>query len=64
MRQSCTAVFCGKELNMPYNKQVSAADRKKTISDKEEGYRLAKLLRSGNRELMRQLNSKKTKRDR
>ncbi|MBQ8195787.1 MAG: hypothetical protein IJZ47_10520 [Oscillospiraceae bacterium] len=34
------------------------------ISAKEESYRLAKLLRSGNRELERQLNSKKIRRER
>ncbi len=34
------------------------------ISGREESYRLAKLLRAGNRELARQLNSKKTRRER
>lgn len=32
------------------------------LSDKEQAYRMAKLLRAGERELMRQLNTKKTKR--
>ncbi len=34
------------------------------ISAREEGYRLAKQLRFGSRELDRQLNSKKTKKPR
>ena len=34
------------------------------LGAKEESYRLAKLLRSGSRELMRQLNSKKSRRER
>ncbi|MBQ8171951.1 MAG: hypothetical protein IJZ95_08190 [Oscillospiraceae bacterium] len=49
---------------MTQKKLASTADNKKALSDKQDGYRLAKLLRSGNRELMRQLNSKKTRRDR
>ena len=36
----------------------------KTISGREEGYRLAKLLRAGNRELARQLNLKKSQKPR
>lgn len=47
---------------MSQNKTSPVADKR--ISDRQDGYRLAKLLRSGNRELMRQLNSKKTRRDR
>ena len=34
------------------------------LAAKEESYRLAKLLRAGNRELARQLNSKKTRKER
>ncbi len=34
------------------------------IASKEDSYRLAKLMRSGNRELERQLNIKKTMRQR
>lgn len=34
------------------------------IAAREESYRLAKLLRSGNRELARQLGTKKTRRER
>ena len=43
------------------------SDKKKTAAAaaaKEQSYRLAKLLRSGSRELARQLNSKKIRRDR
>ncbi len=36
----------------------------KTTSGREEGYRLAKLLRAGNRELARQLNIKSTQKTR
>ena len=36
----------------------------KAISGREEGYRLAKLLRAGNRELARQLNIKKSQKPR
>lgn len=38
------------------------ADKGSGISVSEESYRMAKLLRAGNRELERQLNTKKTKR--
>ncbi len=34
------------------------------LGDREESYRLAKLLRSGSRELERQLNIKKSRRQR
>ncbi len=34
------------------------------IAAKEDSYRLAKLLRAGNRELARQLNTKKIRRER
>ncbi len=45
------------------------ADKKKSakgagLGAKEESYRLAKLLRSGSRELMRQLNDKRSRRGR
>lgn len=36
----------------------------KTMSGREESYRLAKLLRAGSRELARQLNLKKTQKPR
>lgn len=36
----------------------------KPISGREEGYRLAKLLRAGSRELSRQLNIKKSQKQR
>ncbi len=36
----------------------------KSISGREEGYRLAKLLRAGSRELARQLNIKKSRKQR
>lgn len=35
-----------------------------TDGGREEAYRLAKLLRAGNRELARQLNTKKTRKQR
>lgn len=35
-----------------------------TISGREESYRLAKLLRAGNRELARQLNIKRSRKQR
>lgn len=37
---------------------------KTSVSGREEAYRLAKLLRSGNRELARQLNIKKSRKQR
>ncbi len=46
------------------DKKTAAAKQGSGISDKEYSYRLAKLLRSGNRELERQLNIKKTMRQR
>lgn len=36
----------------------------KSAGDREEAYRLAKLLRTGSRELARQLNTKKTRKQR
>ncbi len=45
-------------------KKTEIPKRSAGISQREESYRLAKLLRSGDRELMRQLNLKKTKRTR
>ena len=36
----------------------------KTISGREEGYRLAKLIRAGSRELARQLNLKRSRKPR
>lgn len=41
------------------NKPVRSTD-----GGREEAYRLAKLLRAGNRELARQLNTKKTRKQR
>ncbi len=38
--------------------------KKTPVSDREEGYRLAKLIRAGNRELARQLNIKKSQKQR
>lgn len=35
-----------------------------TVSDREQGYRLAKLIRAGSRELARQLNLKKSQKQR
>ncbi len=46
------------------DKEKSSAKAKSGISAKEESYRLAKLLRAGSRELERQLNSKKLRRER
>ena len=39
-------------------------DKKTPVSSREEGYRLAKLIRAGNRELARQLNIKKSQKQR
>lgn len=39
-------------------------DKKTPVSGREESYRLAKLIREGNRELARQLNIKKSKKQR
>lgn len=38
--------------------------QKTSAGGREEAYRLAKLLRSGNRELARQLNTKKSRKQR
>ena len=46
------------------DKKTAVVKQGSGISDKEYSYRLAKLLRSGNRELQRQLNIKKTTRQR
>ncbi|MBQ9948914.1 MAG: hypothetical protein IJO91_11060 [Oscillospiraceae bacterium] len=47
---------------MSENNKVRATKNGSGMSAAEESYRMAKLLRTGNRELERQLNSKKTKR--
>ena len=39
-------------------------NKTKPVSGREESYRLAKLIRAGNRELARQLNIKKSKKQR
>ncbi|MGN1340930.1 MAG: hypothetical protein ACI4WS_11605 [Oscillospiraceae bacterium] len=46
------------------NQDKTARTPVKAISGREEGYRLAKLLRAGNRELARQLNIKKSQKPR
>lgn len=43
-------------------KYASTTKRGAGIASAEESYRLAKLLRTGERELQRQMNTKKTKR--
>ena len=48
---------------MNQNKTV-AKSAAGTISGREEGYRLAKLIRAGSRELARQLNIKKSRKPR
>lgn len=47
---------------MSEKNKVRATKNGSGMSTVEESYRMAKLLRTGNRELERQLNSKKTKR--
>lgn len=39
-------------------------DKKIPVGSREDGYRLAKLIRAGNRELARQLNIKKSQKQR
>lgn len=46
------------------SEKKTASIQRSGIASKEDSYRLAKLMRSGNRELERQLNIKKTKRSR
>lgn len=46
------------------SEKKTAPKRSGGIAAKEDSYRLAKLMRSGNRELERQLNIKKTMRQR
>ncbi len=43
---------------------VEKQNKTKPVSGREESYRLAKLIRAGNRELARQLNVKKSQKQR
>ena len=49
---------------MNKTKKAASLSNGSGITAREESYRMAKLLRAGNRELDRQLNTKKTKRTR
>ena len=63
--ETLAAVFAKKEESMSEKEKRSLPQRNNAgIAAKEESYRLAKLLRAGNRELARQLNTKKIRRER